>query len=324
MEDLINMTAEEPKVFISYSHDDESHKNWVLQLATRLRSNGVDAVLDKWLKLGNDIASFMERGLEEADKVICVCTETYIKKAEGGRGGAAYEKRIISADLVNDQNEVSIIPLIRNGAKQVPTFLKGSKYIDFSDDRFYEKSYKELLRDLLDELPIPPIGKNPFRVIQKPTKQKFVPPSEKYVSSELSGKVIFDYSNNDGRYCIGQAELMFELLFSKGSDVKIYVYSDPPSIRSVALAKGVEQINEITDARDYEASSRYRGPATNQIVILNNVNGFFAAVKILDIKDDTRDAANDEVVFEYFIQSNASPDFSNSSRKFIEDEGMKV
>ena len=31
----------EPKVFISYSHDSEEHKSWVLQLATRLRSNGV-------------------------------------------------------------------------------------------------------------------------------------------------------------------------------------------------------------------------------------------------------------------------------------------
>ena len=54
----------EPTVFISYSHDDESHKDWVLQLATRLRSNGLNVLLDRWnLKLGQDLASFMERGL---------------------------------------------------------------------------------------------------------------------------------------------------------------------------------------------------------------------------------------------------------------------
>lgn len=35
-----------PKVFVSYSHDNEEHKEWVLQLATRLRSNGVDIILD--------------------------------------------------------------------------------------------------------------------------------------------------------------------------------------------------------------------------------------------------------------------------------------
>ncbi len=37
-----------PTVFVSYSHDGEDHSNWVLQLATRLRSNGVDVILDKW------------------------------------------------------------------------------------------------------------------------------------------------------------------------------------------------------------------------------------------------------------------------------------
>ena len=53
-----------PKVFVSYSHDNEEHKEWVLQLAIRLRSNGVDIILDRWnLKLGSDLAAFMEQGL---------------------------------------------------------------------------------------------------------------------------------------------------------------------------------------------------------------------------------------------------------------------
>ena len=52
---------DEPKVFISYSHDSESHKAWVLKLATDLRDHGVDAILDEWdLKLGEDIVKFME------------------------------------------------------------------------------------------------------------------------------------------------------------------------------------------------------------------------------------------------------------------------
>jgi hypothetical protein len=37
-----------PQVFISYSHDSDEHKNWIIQLATRLRSNGVDVILDVW------------------------------------------------------------------------------------------------------------------------------------------------------------------------------------------------------------------------------------------------------------------------------------
>lgn len=33
-----------PKVFISYSHDTQDHKKWVLDLATRLRNSGIDAI----------------------------------------------------------------------------------------------------------------------------------------------------------------------------------------------------------------------------------------------------------------------------------------
>jgi len=36
-----------PRIFISYSHDSEKHKAWVLNLSTRLRKNGVDVVLDQ-------------------------------------------------------------------------------------------------------------------------------------------------------------------------------------------------------------------------------------------------------------------------------------
>jgi hypothetical protein len=45
-----------PKVFISYSHDSQEHKKWVLDLATRLRNNGVDAIIDQWeLRAGDDL-----------------------------------------------------------------------------------------------------------------------------------------------------------------------------------------------------------------------------------------------------------------------------
>ncbi|MBF0563806.1 MAG: toll/interleukin-1 receptor domain-containing protein [Nitrospirae bacterium] len=36
-----------PIVFLSYSHDTDAHKEWVLKLATDLRAQGVDARLDQ-------------------------------------------------------------------------------------------------------------------------------------------------------------------------------------------------------------------------------------------------------------------------------------
>jgi hypothetical protein len=39
-------------------------------------------------------------------------------------------------------------------------------------------------------------------------------------------------------------------------------------------------------------------------------NGFYTAVKILSINDTRDNAKNDEVVFEYVIQTNGSSDFT--------------
>src|ERR1035441_8231519 len=40
------MAPPAPKVFMSYSHDTEMHKDWVLKLATRLVANGANRLLD--------------------------------------------------------------------------------------------------------------------------------------------------------------------------------------------------------------------------------------------------------------------------------------
>lgn len=303
-----------PTVFISYSHDSEEHKNWVLQLSTRLRSNGVDVILDRWnLKLGSDLASFMERGLSKSQRIICICSETYVKKANDGKGGAGYEKQIMTAELIKDQNTNWVIPLIKNNPEQrkTPFFLGGRLYISFEDSNLYESNYEELLRDLLEEpiLPIPPIGKNPFQTIKEFAQQKFIPTSEKYVSPATSGIATFDYSNNNGNFAIGQGELMFETHWSKASNTSIHIYTNPPTIRTVAIAKDIENISEISDARNYDNSSRVRTVKLNQITVLQNNNGFYAAIRVLSIKDDSRGDRNDEISFEYFIQTNGSPNF---------------
>lgn len=53
---------EHPKVFISYSHDSEEHKEWVLELATNLRKHGIDVILDQWeLAVGKDLRFLWSR-----------------------------------------------------------------------------------------------------------------------------------------------------------------------------------------------------------------------------------------------------------------------
>ncbi len=302
-------------VFVSYSHDSEEHSDWVLQLATRLRANGVDAVLDKWnLRLGQDLAAFMENGLSGSHRVLCICSQVYVDKADAGIGGVGYEKQIITAELLADLNRDWVVPVIRNNpqTRKLPRFLGSRRYIDFEEDRLYESKYEELLRALLDEpiLPVPELGKNPFETAKAYAQQRFIPGPEKYVSPALKGSVAFDYSNNDGKYSIGSGAYMFETKWTKASDRSIYILNDPPSILSVALVKDKQEISSINDARIYDGSSRSRCPSVGQIVLMKNVNGFFAALKVLDIKDDTRESQWDQLTFEYVIQTNGTPDFT--------------
>lgn len=301
-------------VFISYSHDSKEHMSWVRQLGTRLRSNGIDAVLDQWnLTLGQNLAFFMEAGLSESKRVLCICSDDYIAKANSGKGGVGYEKQIIASEFLTDTNTDWVVPILRNNKadKKLPNFLSGRIYVDFDQENRHESHYEKLLRELLHEplIPVPPLGTNPFQTAKFLAEQKFFPNSEKYVSPDFSGTITFDYSNNNGRYSIGLGALMFETEWSKSSDRNIVLYNDPPSMLTVAIAKGAEEIESIVDARAYDDSSRTRRPQLGQIVVLKNANGFHAALKILSIKDDTRGSEYDEITFEYVIQTNGTSSF---------------
>lgn len=163
-----------PKVFISYSHDSIEHKAWALNLATLLRASGVDAVIDQWdLRPGDDLAHFMEHQLTTADRVLMLCTEKYVEKANAGVGGVGYEKMIVTAALLARIDSNKVIPLIRQpagvGAK-LPTFLQTKLYLDFSSPDQFEFAFDELVRTL-HNAPLfekPPITKSPLPITPKP------------------------------------------------------------------------------------------------------------------------------------------------------------
>ena len=158
---------ENPKVFISYSHDSPEHKRWVSELGAKLRHNGIDAILDQWdLGPGDDITRFMESGLKNSDRVLVVCTDTYVSKANAGEGGVGYERMIVNAQLIQNLGTNKFIPVIRqaSGEEKAPTFLATRMYIDLRDEKQFEAEFKKLLHELHQE-PImqkPPLGKKPF------------------------------------------------------------------------------------------------------------------------------------------------------------------
>lgn len=160
-----------PVAFISYSHDSQEHKKWVMDLATRLRTSGVDAILDQWeLNPGSDLPQFMERNLASADRVLMICTQRYVEKANSGSGGVGYEKMIVTADLLSSIDSKKVIPIIRqDGTYLVPTFLATKLFIDFSSPESFESNFDQLARELHGS-PLfkkPAIGNNPFTPISE-------------------------------------------------------------------------------------------------------------------------------------------------------------
>lgn len=130
-----------------------------------------------------------------------------------------------------------------------------------------------------------------------------------YVSRRLTGNVTFNYSNNNGRYLIGQDELLFETAWSKASDTSIHIYKDPPSIDSLAIAHGVAHIRDLKNVTNLDFSSRSRTAQEGDVVVLKNKFGKYAALKISDIKDDTRSDSVDEITFSFTINPDGGTDF---------------
>lgn len=149
---------ETPKgVFISYCWTTAEHEEWVLELATRLRENGVNVRLDKWdLKEGQDVYSFMESMVnsEEIYKVLIICDKGYKEKAEIREGGVGTETQIITPEIYKDAGQEKFIPIIAergdDGETYIPTYIKTRKYIDMSSEDTYEKGYETLLRNIYD------------------------------------------------------------------------------------------------------------------------------------------------------------------------------
>jgi len=156
-----------PKVFISYAW---SNTERVIELAQRLKNDGVEVILDKWkLKEGQDKYAFMEQCVTDdtINKVLIICDKVYAEKANKREGGVGDEAMIMSAEIYGKVSQEKFIPVIferdENGNEYTPAYLKSRIYIDLSNNEEYEDNYDRLLRNLYNkpEYSEPPLGKMP-------------------------------------------------------------------------------------------------------------------------------------------------------------------
>lgn len=148
--------------FISYSWDDDAHCEWVRELATRLRADGVDVSIDRWAAVpGDQLPAFMERAIRDNEFVVIVCTPRYKRRSDAREGGVGYEGDIMTAEAMTSQNHKKFIPVLRIGEwkQAAPSWLLGKYYINLSGNPYSERDYEDLVRTLLGiRETAPPIG----------------------------------------------------------------------------------------------------------------------------------------------------------------------
>lgn len=148
-----------PTAFTSYSWDDDAHRVWVAQLATRLRSDGIDVKLDQWHAVpGDQLPAFMEREIRANDYVLIVCTPKYKLKSDGRLGGVGYEGDIMTAEVFTNPNHRKFIPILARGVwiDAAPNWLAGKYYVDLSSPSRFEAQYQDLLATVLGRRPAAP------------------------------------------------------------------------------------------------------------------------------------------------------------------------
>lgn len=148
--------------FISYAWETVEHRDWILQFASRLRGDGIEARIDVWHLLpGDDLPRFMEESILGCDFVLLICTPEYRTRAETRRGGVGYEGTMITAELFTLQPKRKFIPVLRRGEwpQAAPIWLQGKLYVDLRGNPYREEQYHLLLRALY-RIPsdAPPLG----------------------------------------------------------------------------------------------------------------------------------------------------------------------
>jgi hypothetical protein len=256
-------------------------------LACRLRLNGVDVIFDKFeTRIGSDLPLFMDQGLSQSNRVICICSELYNQKANAGCSGVGYEKRIICEEIIKDSSTAWVVPLIRNNktARKLPIFLSSLKYLSFEDDSKYSESFYDLLRELHDQTNLPPLGKSPFEhnegIIGKIEEMNKVTSTLSF-TNKFSGNERINYLSNSGVFTIGTDLYEFKMSWSDAGGNSIHAYKD--GVKAIACTS--ESIDpKKVDLHKYDFSNRARTARIGETIIWVNKNGKILLTKIENIE----------------------------------------
>ena len=263
-------------------------REYVGEVARALQSRGVAVFYDKFEMVrlwGCNLVEELQDVYENRAKLAVV----FISKEYVEKPWPSHERGALLSRAVQER-EGYVLP-VRFDNSPLPGLPSATMYL--SAEEYHPVELAAVIAEK--------VGIGPFD-----GKASDVPPPR---MTSLAGEAVFDYSNHNGRYVIGRGHLVFETEWTKASDSSIHVYNHPPSINGVALARGCHSIADVQGAGKLDFSSRARTVPRNGMVVFRNSHGFYAAVHVLDIKDDSRGCDQNELRFRYAIQADGSDSF---------------
>jgi WD40 repeat protein len=147
------MVSGPPKVLISYSHDSPKHEQHVLELANRLRADGIDCIIDQYIvATAEGWPLWMDKQIRNSDFVVMVCTETYYQRVTGeeqpGKGlGVRWEGHLIYSEIyrAGTINTKFIPVLFEDGdPSHIPAPVRDADHYFARTERGYEDLYRRL------------------------------------------------------------------------------------------------------------------------------------------------------------------------------------
>lgn len=324
MEIASENTPPAPVVFVSYSWASEEHKAWVLNLASRLRTNGVDVYLDRWdVRLGSDLYAFMEQFADQTARVLVVLSDDYGPKADSRverASGVGTETTIISPTVYQSLGGNRVVPIVPDSgtvADQpvLPIYLETKKWLDFRQD--HEHAYEALLRELhkTHSEVAPALGKNPFEgVTDSQARSAIRNDPGRWKNLSHSGSVEVNINQNSGRFTIGSGDASFSLsmeypfspITPEGSK-QVRHYSDYGHSIGLVVTP-CDRPEVLDDLATLDMSNRVVTTNVGDLVVMLNHRGYWALMIVDEIYFHPGFNGYDPIiVLRYVIATDRSP-----------------
>ena len=303
------------KVFISYAWEDGEEKDQKVKsftqwLAVYLKKWGFEVLLDVYENHpGTKLDALMSEGISTSRFVLCICTETYLKKMQK-IGTGVYNEFML---LKENSDSKFIIPIIEKGKYiHLPSFFKGKfvSALNFVDPYSQENRNKifELISTLRDEtLSIDSVEpqtriENYYNDVET---FKLLADTINLMNFECQpeGIVTFQYLLNDGDFQIGLAPMDFTTHWSTRGENSIYSYNKVQKTFRIYNFTAFDLIRSTSDI-PVDALVPFKWSTTLEVgdgIVWVNKNNFTAIGKVQNVYVSSEDELESKVTLQYRI-----------------------